>query len=100
MRDARDAARLDRNLPRWEGQLRHAIQEARETSPGMRAFSQLVRYVWAVTGELRYQAFHARMLEHVPESEEIIMTIAEELIQQGMEKGIEKGREQGMEMGM
>ena len=44
-------------------------------------------------------AFFRELAKSVPQQGEVIMTLAEELIQEGMEKGMEKGLEQGMEKG-
>lgn len=59
---------------------------------GMQAVAQLVRYVYCVYPELQYREFRATIRKQLPESEEAVMTIAEQLIQQGRAEGRAEGR--------
>ena len=54
--------------------------------------------LWALRDSrdsVRYEKFHAKIREHIPEAEEEAMTIAEQLRQEGMEKGRLEGRLEG-----
>jgi uncharacterized protein YnzC (UPF0291/DUF896 family) len=56
--------------------------------------AQLVRYVWLVTDELHYEQFRAKINELAPQAEQTVMTIAEELRQQGLQQGLRRGQQQ------
>lgn len=58
----------------------------------MQAVAQLLRYVYWVCPELHYQEFRETIRRQLPESEEAVMTIAEQLIQQGRVEGRAEGR--------
>jgi predicted transposase YdaD len=60
--------------------MRYTLHVHRHTEPGA-----VRRHVAAVIG---------------PEHEDVMLSVAEQLIQEGFEKGIEQGREQGLEQGM
>jgi hypothetical protein len=53
----------------------------------MQAVAQLLRYVYWVCPELHYQEFRETIRRQLPESEEAVMTMAEQLIQQGRVEG-------------
>jgi predicted transposase YdaD len=59
---------------------------------GMQALAQLLRYVYYVCPELQYREFRETIRRQLPESEEAVMTIAEQLIQQGRAEGRVEGR--------
>jgi len=61
---------------------------------GRRAVAILLRYLWLV-GDASQEEVAAVVEKHLPESKELIMTIAERLLQQGLEQGLERGREEG-----
>lgn len=79
LRDARDPRRLVENLAHWGA----AFVEASQTPSGIQAVARLVRYVWLVADDLHYALFRAKIQEFAPEAESAIMTIAEELRQEG-----------------
>jgi flagellar biosynthesis/type III secretory pathway protein FliH len=99
MRDARESEQLRAHLPAWRSHLRTAHEEALRAPHGMRAFAQLMHYIWYVAGDTRFHDFRARLLEHVPHAQETVMTIAEELLNEGREQGLKQGLEQGREIG-
>lgn len=96
LRDARDDARLDKSLTAWREQLRELHETALRASTGMRAFSQLVRYIWLVAGSFRFQTFHARLVKQLPGGQETVMTIYEEIIGEGIQRGRTEGRTEGL----
>ncbi len=99
LRDARDGRALLPNVTAWADALEAAHAEALRAGHGLRAFAQLMHYIWYVAGGVGFDAFRAKILEHVPASEEVVMTIAEELIGKGRAQGREEGRAQGREEG-
>ena len=96
LRDARDTPRLLAHLPRWAG----ALGEALAAPSGEQAMMQLLYYVACVGGQVHFEEFHAKIVEHVPRAREVVMTIAEQLRREGWEKGrvegLEKGRVEGL----
>lgn len=92
LRDARDRLRLDTTLDAWSAELALAYGSAMRAPTGMRAFAQLVRYMFLVTKDLGAARFRGKLLKHLPAAKETVMTIAEELREEGREKGREQGR--------
>jgi hypothetical protein len=83
LRDARDAERLLANLAHWVDAFRAALR----APSGMQAVAQLLRYVYWVCPELHYREFREKIRKQLPESEDTVVTIAEQLIQQGRAEG-------------
>lgn len=92
LRDARHFDQLVANFQEWIGPFE---QLARGPARNWAAVEQLLRYIVQVTGELRFPVFRAMILSHVPEAEELTMTVAEELQALGEARGVAKGRAQG-----
>jgi predicted transposase YdaD len=92
LRDGRHFDQLLQSMPAWIGPLEQ-LARGRERNPG--ALEQLFRYILLVTGELRFNVFRAMIVSQVPETEEVAMTVAEELRAEGEAKGLAKGRLQG-----
>jgi predicted transposase/invertase (TIGR01784 family) len=90
LRDGRDAEKLLANLAHWAD----AFRAAWDAPSGMQAVAQLLRYVYWVCPELHYQQFRETIRRQLPESEEAVMTIAEQLIQQGRAEVVEAILEQ------
>jgi predicted transposase/invertase (TIGR01784 family) len=88
LRDARDNEKLRAKLASWTDTFRAALQ----APSGMQAMVQLLRYVYYVCPELQYREFRETIRNQLPESEEAIVTIAEQLIQQGRAEGRMEGR--------
>jgi predicted transposase/invertase (TIGR01784 family) len=91
LRDARDSKKLLARLESWADMFRAALR----APSGMQAVAQLLRYVYYVCPELQYQEFREKIRKQLPESEEAVMTIAEQLIQQGRMEGRMEGRAEG-----
>lgn len=83
LRDARDTGQLLDNFAHWGA----AFTEAASSQAGMLALAHLVRYVSVVTNDLHYAQFRAKIREIAPAAEPAIMTIAEELRQEGRKEG-------------
>ncbi|NVB41316.1 Rpn family recombination-promoting nuclease/putative transposase [Pseudenhygromyxa sp. WMMC2535] len=96
LRDGRDTERLLRGLADWVD----AFHEAWQSPNGASAVARLLRYVALVTGDLRYEDFYATIVAQIPETEEVVMTIAEQLRAEGREQGLAEGLEQGLEQGL
>jgi predicted transposase/invertase (TIGR01784 family) len=91
LRDGRDSKKLLANLAHWAD----AFRTAQQAASGVQAIAQLLRYVYWVCPELHYQEFRETIRRQLPESEEAVMTMAEQLIQQGLAEGLAKGRAEG-----
>jgi predicted transposase/invertase (TIGR01784 family) len=91
LRDARDGERLRQSLPEWEDLVRQLMR----TPEGQRGFEQVLRYILLVAGEVQFDDFCATLREQVPETEQVTMTMAEQLLARGQAKGEAKGRAEG-----
>lgn len=88
LRDARDAAQLERNLGFWAA----TFAEALATPSGIEAVGQVFRYFAFVCEELSFDEFRAKLQEQLPETERPAMTMAEELMQKGRAQGRAEGQ--------
>lgn len=79
LRDARDSKKLLTKLESWADMFRAALS----APSGMQAVAQLLRYVYYVCPKLQYREFRETIHRQLPESEKTVMTMAEQLIQQG-----------------
>jgi hypothetical protein len=95
LRDARHAQRFRDNLRYWAPHFSAALHEP----GGERSLEPLARYILLVCGRPLWETFRQTIHELAPDTEEIIMTIAEDLIAQGVAKGLAQGREEGREEG-
>ncbi|HEX3764678.1 MAG TPA: Rpn family recombination-promoting nuclease/putative transposase [Kofleriaceae bacterium] len=96
LRDARDPVRLLSSFERWAA----AMLELLEGPGGFASFATLVAYMFRVVDPVHRETLRAKIKPLGPRAEEVIMTIAEQLIEEGREQGLEKGREQGLEKGL
>jgi flagellar biosynthesis/type III secretory pathway protein FliH len=55
----------------------------------------VLRYILLVAGEVQFDDFCATLREQVPETEQVTMTMAEQLLARGQAKGEAKGRAEG-----
>jgi predicted transposase/invertase (TIGR01784 family) len=94
LRDVRDAQRFCDNLRYWAPHFSAALHE----SDNKLALEPLTKYI-LVCGPALWETFHEAIHELAPDTEEIIMTMAEQLIAKGLEEGLAKGREEGREEG-
>lgn len=92
LRDGRHFDQLMENMAEWIGLLERL---ARGPERNHAALRQLLRYVFLVTGELRFATFRAILFSQIPETEEVAMTAAEELRAEGEARGLAKGRAEG-----
>jgi predicted transposase/invertase (TIGR01784 family) len=91
LRDARDGERLQRSFPEWA----ELVRQLMRTPEGQHGFEQVLRYVLLVAGEVQFDDFCATLREAVPETEQVTMTMAEQLLERGQAKGEAKGRAEG-----
>jgi predicted transposase/invertase (TIGR01784 family) len=91
LRDARDGERLRQSLPEWEDLVRQLMR----TPEGQRGFEQVLRYILLVAGKVQFDDFCATLREQIPETEQVTMTMAEQLLARGQAKGEAKGRAEG-----
>ncbi|HEY5955827.1 MAG TPA: hypothetical protein VIV60_04710 [Polyangiaceae bacterium] len=59
---------------------------------GRRAIVQLFSYLIRVTPNLDRSDFEERVRQVIPQTEELVMTLAEQLIQQGISQGQSQGK--------
>ena len=76
-----------------------AIEEIEQKEKGTEYFEVLIRYIMNARNDIGVTDIYELAKEVSLERSEEIMTIAEQLIQEGMEKGMEKGVEKGVEKG-
>ena len=90
LRDARSTARLLQTIGFWA----EMVAKLAKAPDGRRAVDVLFEYISKVSEITREQ--HAEALaEAAPEAKEFIMTLAEQLRQEGLNDGIQKGRLEG-----
>jgi hypothetical protein len=90
LRDARNAERVAECLPEWVELVRQLLP----TPNGHVEIEQAFRYILQVAGELRFEEFRAKIRQQLPKTEEIAMTIADQLRAEGRAEGEAKGRSQ------
>lgn len=96
LRDARNPERMQRCLPEWI----KSIRQLQSTQNGRRAIEQVLRYILLVAGELHFDDFREKLHQQLPETEEVAMTIAEQLRAEGLAKGVAQGLTQGLTKGL
>ncbi|KJS49061.1 MAG: transposase [Peptococcaceae bacterium BRH_c23] len=77
-----------------------AFNQLENQGNGLEYFETFIRYIMNARNDLEFQTVYELAKESSLERSEVIMTIAEKLITEGMEKGIEKGMEKGIEKGI
>jgi predicted transposase YdaD len=88
LRDGRELARIRRSMPVWVPRMR----ELMDTPGGRIAVEQALRYLLRMLGQMRFEEFHVMITEQIPATEEIMMTIADELEARGEARGLARGR--------
>jgi len=83
LRDARSPGRLLASLARW-GEALSAVARAPD---GVRALHTVFRYTSLVADELSLNQLRATLRDAAPDTEKVIMTLAEQLIAQGRQEG-------------
>ncbi len=67
---------------------------------GLTALAQVVRYILEVNEHVERGALEALLEREIgPEAKDTIVTVGQQLIEQGRQQGIEQGRQQGIEQG-
>jgi flagellar biosynthesis/type III secretory pathway protein FliH len=82
-------------LIKWSDLLQQVLQE----SEGRRAILQLLSYLAIVVPELDLQTLIIKVRQASPEASEVVMTLAEQLIEQGKSQGFNDGKIQGFNEG-
>lgn len=95
LRDARNPERVPQTLRQVAGLLR----ELWAAPDGRRAIAILMRYLCVVSEADRTEVTKA-VQQSLPQAQELIMTIAEQLRQAGLQEGLQQGLQQGMQQGM
>lgn len=91
LRDARTPARVQSCLPEWI----ESIRLLQRTPNGRTDVEQVYRYILQVARELSVAEFRATVRRQLPETEDIAMTIAEQLRAEGLAEGEAKGEAKG-----
>ncbi|MBI4700761.1 MAG: DUF4351 domain-containing protein [Deltaproteobacteria bacterium] len=93
----RDAADLAEKLARWAD----LVAEVAAASPGLDALVVLVRYLFQVSEHISRERA-ARVLQSAlgARADEVVMTVGQQLIEQGRREGIQRGIEQGRHEGL
>jgi len=96
LRDVRATERFLMRFPLWIDLFR-SLQRAES---GRDALMVLFRYVSMVADQLGLQRFQQVVHKVLPEAEDSLMTIAEEMRQLGLEQGLHQGMQQGRQEGL
>lgn len=94
LRDARSPERFLARLPAW-ADLLHRLFCAPD---GRRALTLLFHYIYSAS-QLDRDSLRSAVRRAIPPAEELIMTLAEQLQQEGFQQGLQQGRELGLEQG-
>jgi hypothetical protein len=95
LRDARDSARLLDSFDVWIP----SMLELGRTRSGLASLGVLITYMFRVIDPVNQDELRAKIRELGPRIEEVAMTIAEHLHEEGLKKGIKKGLEKGLKKG-
>ena len=88
LRDGRREGRILDELEDWVVEIRALLA----TPDGQRAIRQLFSYLFRVTPNLDRSDLEEKVRRIIPETEELVMTLAEQLIQQGLSQGLSQGK--------
>ncbi|MBI4705413.1 MAG: hypothetical protein HY744_30280 [Deltaproteobacteria bacterium] len=93
----REAADLEQRLARWAD----LVAEVAAAPHGLDAVVVVLRYLSEVNEHLtREGALSALQLGLGAQADEVVMTLGQQLIEQGRREGLERGIEQGIEQGL
>ena len=95
LRDSRGTAHLMDSFDAWIP----AMLELQRTRAGRDRFAILITYMFQVIDPMNLDELHAKIRELGSRSEEVAMTIAEYLREQGRKKGLEEGLKKGIKKG-
>jgi predicted transposase YdaD len=96
LRDARDFATFLDSFDAWIP----AMLELGRTRSGRDRLTTLVTYMFRVISPLHLEPLRAKLRTLGSRTEELAMTIAEQLRKEGIQEGLKKGREQGLKNGV
>jgi hypothetical protein len=88
LRDARDSATFLDSFDAWIP----AMLELERTRPGRDRLTTLVTYMFRVISPLHLEPLRAKLRTLGSRTEELAMTIAEQLRKEGIQEGLKKGR--------
>jgi hypothetical protein len=88
LRDARDPVRMLDSFETWSS----TMTELLDGPDGLASFDTLIRYMFRVVDPVHRETLRAKIRLLGPRAEEIVMTIAEQLIEEGREEGRQEGR--------
>jgi predicted transposase YdaD len=91
LRDGRREGRILEELVAWADLFRAVLV----LPDGQRAIVRLFSYLSRVAPNLNLKELTERVRRTIPETESVVMTLAEQLLEQGEKRGIEKGIEKG-----
>lgn len=95
LRDGRREGKVLMALALWQD----LLWELWNSPNGRRALEQLFGYTLQVTPNLDRSELQEQVRRVIPEAEELVMTAAEKLIEQGRAEGISQGISQGLRQG-
>ena len=95
LKSGRNGPALLEALDAWQ----QVLAELLRAPSGTAALAHLLRYIALVSSDLNYGDFHGKLLDVLPQTEETLMTIAEQLRSEGLTLGRQEGREQGRQEG-
>lgn len=93
MRDARTPGRILETLGAWAKTLADVLN----AEGGMDALTLIFRYIAEVEKSLNFEQLHEKLAELSPRTGDAVMTIAEQLRNEGRARGLKEGLEQGLE---
>jgi hypothetical protein len=96
LRDARDSATFLDSFDDWIP----AMLELERTRSGRDRLTTLVTYMFHVISPLHLEPLRAKLRTLGSRTEELAMTIAEQLRKEGIQEGLKKGREEGLKKGI
>jgi predicted transposase YdaD len=92
LKHGRDSEDIDRRLLDWE----LLVKDVGDAASGLEALSVMVRYLFEVSEHVTREAVTGMLRSALGEqADEVIMTIGQQLIEQGRKQGVEQGIEQG-----
>jgi len=95
LRDARDPARLLASFDTWID----ALLEVERAPGGLESFARLLAYMFRVVDPVQRNRLHAKIRLLGQRAEEVAMTVADQIHEEGRAKGHEEGRAKGHEEG-
>ena len=96
LRDARDSARLLDSFDAWIP----SMLELGRTRSGRNSFAVLLTYMFQVIDPMHLDPLRAKIRVLGSRTEEVAMTIAEQLRKEGRKEGLEKGIKKGLKKGI